>query len=70
MNTEGFEKLAIADAGWTTLFRDPQSKRLIERRFPSSEMQGGGPPAFVELTLDEARAKYKLENLQGAIDGK
>jgi hypothetical protein len=44
--------------GWETLFRDPSDGRYWMRTYPHGEWHGGGPPALISLTLDEASAKF------------
>jgi hypothetical protein len=61
MNIDAFEKIADADGGWSTLFRDPEGHRYIERTYPNSEMHGGGAPLFTELTEEQARSKYVIK---------
>jgi len=54
------EKLAIADGGWATLFRDNSDGRYWERTYPQGEMHGGGPPRLTCISETEARKKYKF----------
>lgn len=44
--------------GWDTLFRDPTDGRFWERMYPLSHMHGGGAPALVNLSEEEAMEKY------------
>src|SRR5438094_1244122 len=44
--------------GWETLFIDPDDGRYWERTYPQSEMHGGGPPALICLSSEQAKAKY------------
>jgi hypothetical protein len=43
---------------WETLFQDPEDGRYWERTYPQGERHGGGPPALICLSRDEAKAKY------------
>jgi hypothetical protein len=61
VNLEAFEKIAVMDGGWTTLFHDPATGRYLERTYPHSEMHGGGTPEIKLLTQEEAQAKYQLD---------
>jgi hypothetical protein len=53
-----FHELATAEAGGSTLYRDPADGRLWEKTFPQSELHGGGPPRLNVLSEEEARDKY------------
>lgn len=46
---------------WETLYRDPENGRYWEKTYPKGEMHGGGPPALVCLTADEAVRKYGIK---------
>lgn len=54
------EKIAIADGGWATLFRDNSDRRYWERTYPQGAMHGGGPPRLRCISEKEARKKYDL----------
>ena len=53
-------KVAVAESGWETLYRDPTDLRFWELTYPQSEVHGGGPPMLRYLPTVEARAKYKF----------
>jgi hypothetical protein len=53
-------KLATADGGWSTLFRDPIDGRYWELIHPRGEMHGGGPRALIQVNYETARRKYEL----------
>jgi hypothetical protein len=53
-------KIGVANSGWELLFVDPESQRLWELTYPNSGLQGGGPPALISITMQEAKAKYKF----------
>jgi len=55
-----FVKLAIADGGWSTLYRDKEDHRLWEVTYPQSEMHGGGPRSIRMLTAAAATQKYEF----------
>jgi len=54
------KKLTISkDYGaWEILFVDPGDGRYWEQTYPQGYMHGGGPPALIHLSEDEARKKY------------
>ncbi len=52
--------VAVSSDGWARLFRDPADGRLWELTYPSSEMQGGGPPALHVLTEELAHMRYSF----------
>ncbi|MEP6847325.1 MAG: Imm27 family immunity protein [Acidobacteriota bacterium] len=58
--TENYlEKIGFGAYGaWEILYRDSQDGRFWERTFPHSGWQGGGPPALINLSESEAKAKY------------
>ena len=53
--------VARSPDGWSSLYRDLSDSRLWEHSYPQSEQQGGGPPALVHITQEQARAKYGIE---------
>jgi len=53
-------QVAVSEDGWTKLYQDPEDQRFWELTYPSSEMQGGGPPRLCTIESDQARNKYKL----------
>lgn len=53
-------KLAAAEAGWSTLYRDPTDSRLWELTYPQGELHGGGPPTLRVMQGDAAKEKYGL----------
>lgn len=53
-------KLATAEAGWSTLYRDPTDSRLWELTYPQGELHGGGPPTLRVMQGDAAKEKYGL----------
>jgi hypothetical protein len=53
------EYLASASGCWEILYKDPRDGRYWERSFPQSEMQGGGPKLLRNLSVEEARSKYR-----------
>lgn len=57
------EKLGSADAGWSTLYRDPDDGRFWEHFYPCSQMHGGGPPSLRVLRPSEVSSKYGAEFL-------
>jgi len=51
-------KIATDYSGWENLYVDPNDKRYWQLMYPQGEMQGGGPPALVNISEEEARKKY------------
>jgi hypothetical protein len=51
-------KVAVAESGWETLYKDPTDLRFWELTYPHSEMHGGGPPMLRCLSAEEAPVKY------------
>ncbi|MEP7148252.1 MAG: Imm27 family immunity protein [Acidobacteriota bacterium] len=45
-------------SGWETLFEDPVDGRYWMRTYPHGGWHGGGPPALINLTENEARLKF------------
>jgi hypothetical protein len=59
--THGYlERLGYSEesGGWESLFRDPVNGQYWERTYPQSYMHGGGPPALIRLSKEEAEQKY------------
>ena len=54
------EKLASADGGWTTLYRDPGDGRLWELSYPDGQLHGGGPPTLTCITVEDAKRRYPI----------
>jgi Immunity protein 27 len=52
------ERMADAEGGWETLFRDRTNGRLWERFYPLGEMHGGGPESLRRIELNAAEQKY------------
>lgn len=59
---EVLEEVAVSPewGAWEVLYRDPSDGRYWERTYPEGNMQGGGPPRVRCLSLEEARAKYRI----------
>ncbi len=52
------QKVAIAEGGWSTLYRNPQDGRYWEHTYPRSEMHGGEPSRLTLLTEEQANTRY------------
>lgn len=53
------KKIGFSEYGaWETLYQDPEDGRYWERIYPHGEWHGGGPPALINLSEDEAKKKY------------
>jgi hypothetical protein len=48
----------ISGGGWETLYQDPADGRYWELTYPQSHLHGGGPPRLINLSEQQARAKY------------
>jgi len=57
------QKVTVASDGWEVLYRDPQDQRFWDLTFPHGEMQGGGPRTLRVLSVEEAKLKYDLPEL-------
>jgi hypothetical protein len=51
-------QVARSPDGWSSLYRDPSDGRLWEHSYPQSSLHGGGPPALVLVTQEQALARY------------
>jgi hypothetical protein len=58
LKQEILEKIGTDPSGWDTLYRDPQDGRLWELVYLHGEIEGGGPPSLLHLSVETARAKY------------
>jgi len=47
--------------GWETLYQDPGDLRYWELTFPKSSWHGGGPPALINLSEEDAKKKYDFD---------
>ena len=54
-------ELARSGDGWSTLLLDPVDGRLWERTFPQSQLHGGGPPALIHVSSEQALSSYGYE---------
>jgi hypothetical protein len=52
------QQLARSADGWSCLYFDPADGRMWEQIYPESEMHGGGPPALICVSQEQALAKY------------
>ncbi len=59
-------EMARADGGWSTLYEDPNDRRLWERTYPQSGLHGGGPPSLRLVSKEEAKRRFGLLS-KGAI---
>jgi len=53
-------EVAADESGWNKLYQDPQDKRYWELSYPESEMHGGGPPQLLNISLKQAKSKFKI----------
>jgi len=54
------ERLGADSSGWATLYIDKSDNRLWVLFYPSSEMQGGGPPALKFIDRDQASKQFGI----------
>jgi len=48
----------VDDVSWQVLWQNPQTNEFWKEYFPESELHGGGPPEFVKITEQEAKAEF------------
>ncbi len=53
-------EIARNQAEWLILYQDPEDKRFWELRFEHAEMQGGGPPSLINISLEEVKKNFEL----------
>jgi hypothetical protein len=51
-------KLKVDPVNWKVLWTNPQTGEFWKEYFPESELHGGGPPEFVKITEQEAKAEF------------
>jgi hypothetical protein len=52
------KEVARDATGWDVLYIDPRDGRYWELIYPESHLHGGGPPALLLVSHDDARKKY------------
>lgn len=52
------ERVASAEAGWTTLYRDPRDGRYWEHTYPHCAWHGGGPPRLTAVSAADVVSRY------------
>jgi hypothetical protein len=52
--------IKVDAANWKVLWKDPRTGKFWKEYFPHSELQGGGPPEFVQITEEEAKSEFAL----------
>lgn len=55
------DEAARSDDGWSALYQDKMDGRYWELTYPQSDLHGGGAPSLMCLSVDEAKARYKIE---------
>lgn len=53
-------KITVDESGWDTLYQDPKDKRYWEKVYLNSGAHGGGLPSLINISLEEAKAKYNF----------
>jgi hypothetical protein len=51
-------QIKVDAANWKVLWKDPQTGKFWKEYFPYSELQGGGPPEFIQITEEEAKSDF------------
>ena len=51
-------QIKVDSVNWKVLWKNPQTGEFWKEYFPCSELQGGGPPEFVQITEEEAKAEF------------
>jgi hypothetical protein len=55
---ERLVQVKIDAVNWKVLWKNPQTGEFWKEYFPQSELQGGGPPEFVQITEEEAKSEF------------
>ena len=58
--TNQLEKIITDISGWDVIYKDNSDDRFWELTYPSSEMQGGGPPNLICILKEKAKLKYSI----------
>lgn len=53
--------------GWMVLYQDPEDMRYWVLTYPESEMHGGGPPALINVSEEEANSKFEKTNCPSPV---
>lgn len=54
------KKVRTDPSGWDTLYVNPSDDSFWELVYMKSEYPGGGPPALLSITKQDAAEKYQL----------
>jgi len=54
------KQIKIDDVNWKVLHINPETGQYWKEWFPQSHLQGGGPPEFVKITADQAKAEFDI----------
>lgn len=59
--TEVLKLIRVDRTTWEKLFQDPKDSRYWLLYYPYSEMHGGGPPSLMEISYQDAEARFKAK---------
>jgi hypothetical protein len=51
-------QIKVDTANWKVLWKNPQTGEFWKECFPHSELHGGGPAEFVQITEEEAKSEF------------
>ena len=53
-------QLKVDSVNWKVLWQNPRTGEFWKECFPHSEMHGGGPSEFLNITEEEAKSEFDL----------
>jgi len=53
-------QIKVDASNWKALWKNPQTGELWKECFPHSELHGGGPAEFEQISEEEARSEFNL----------
>ena len=57
---EKLQEVTTDASGWDVLYQNLADGKYWELKYPQSHMHGGGPPALKNISIEEARKRYKI----------
>ena len=54
-------QIAVDDVNWKILYKNPTTNEYWKEFFPSSELQGGGPPIFIKVSKNDAEHEFNTK---------
>jgi len=55
---QNLTQIKVDSVNWKVLWKHQASGEYWKEFFPQSELQGGGPPEFIRISLVEAREEF------------